>query len=123
MQLELEKGFGNTIRSFSRGLLTINNEDVECNVIVSADRIIKDWAPPSVSELSIADLEPVLALDPEVILLGTGETQAFPDGRLMTQIMRRGVGVEIMTTAAACRTYNVLMAEQRRVVAALLIDR
>jgi uncharacterized protein len=123
MQLELEKGFGNTIQSFSGGRLKINNEDMQCNVIVSADRIIKDWAPPPVSELSIADLEPVFALDPEVILLGTGEAQTFPRGRLMTQIMRRGVGVEIMTTSAACRTYNVLMAEQRRVVAALVLDR
>ena len=68
-------------------------------------------------------MQPALALEPEVILLGTGESQAFPPGRRMTDIMRRGIGLEIMTTGAACRTYNVLMAEQRRVVAALILDR
>ena len=123
MQLELEKGAGNTIQSFSRGELRINNELLRCNVIISVDRLILDWAPPPVRELRIADFEPVLSLKPEVILLGTGETQAFPDARLMTDVMRQGIGLEVMNTGAACRTYNVLMSEQRHVVAALLLDR
>ena len=123
MQLELEKGSGNLIASFSRRVLRINNEDITSNVIISATSIIEDWAPPPVDELRIADFKSILDLDPEVILLGTGDTQVFPRARLMTDIMRRGVGLEIMNTGAACRTYNVLMAERRRVVAALMLDR
>jgi uncharacterized protein len=62
----------------------------------------------------------VLALEPEVVLLGTGARQQFLHPSRLAPIYRAGVGVEIMTTAAACRTFNILVAEERRVVAALL---
>ena len=123
MQLELEKGTGNVIVSFSQRVVRINNEEIKSNVIISATNIIEDWIAPPVDKLRIADFESILDLGPEVILLGTGDTQVFPPAQLMTDIMRRGVGLEIMNTGAACRTYNVLMAEQRRVVAALMLDR
>lgn len=121
MQLDLETGAGNRIQSFTGSGLRINNEVLRNDVIVSAERLIPNWAPPPLAELSIADFEPILALDPEVVLLGTGATQNFPPARVMSDVMRLGVGLEVMSTQAACRTYNVLLFEQRRVVAALML--
>ncbi|HSC16586.1 MAG TPA: MTH938/NDUFAF3 family protein, partial [Gammaproteobacteria bacterium] len=68
---------------------------------------------------TIADLEPALALDPTIIVLGTGTEHLLPDVELMAAVAARSVGLEIMSTPAACRTFNVLLGEQRRVVAAL----
>ena len=79
------------------------------------------WTPRPIAELTLEDFAAALDLGPELILFGTGETHRFPSNHLTTAIMTRGVGFETMTTAAACRTYNVLAAEDRRVVAALLV--
>jgi uncharacterized protein len=89
-------------------------------VLVSPSRIIKDWGPTSPDELEEEHFETLLALEPEVVLLGTGASQKFLHPARLAPLYRRQVGVEIMTTDAACRTYNVLAAEERRVVAALL---
>jgi uncharacterized protein len=71
-------------------------------------------------ELDERRLEPVFALRPEVVLLGTGARQVFPSPELLMCFHRRGIGIEVMATAAACRTFNVLVSERRKVVAALL---
>jgi uncharacterized protein len=121
MQLDLEKGSGIFIRSFSAGKLRVNDQIIEQHVILTVDEIISDWSPASLESLSITDFELALERSPEVILFGTGLTQRFPSTQLITDIVRQGIGFEIMDTAAACRTFNVLAAEQRRVVAALLL--
>jgi uncharacterized protein len=72
-------------------------------------------------ELTAADLEPVLALQPEVLLLGSGVRQVFPPHELLARLYAARVGFEVMDTGAACRTYNVLVGEGREVAAALLI--
>jgi uncharacterized protein len=74
------------------------------------------------ADLSAADLEPVLALRPEVLLIGSGERQAFPAPELLAALYAARLGFEIMATGAACRTYNVLVAEGREVAAALMIE-
>ena len=121
MQLDLEKSGGIVIRSFSAGKLHVNDQIIEHHVMLTADEIISEWSPVSIEDLSIADFAPALERDPEVILFGTGSTQRFPDTGLITEIMRQGIGFETMDTAAACRTFNVLASEYRRVVAALLL--
>jgi len=121
MQLDLEKGSGLLIRSFSAGKLHVNDQVIDHDVMLTADEIISDWSPASPENLSIADFALALERSPEVILFGTGLTQRFPDLQLITEIIRQGIGFEVMDTAAACRTFNVLAAEQRRVVAALLV--
>jgi len=121
MQLDRESGYGNIIRSFSAGELHINDTVFTDHVIVLSDAIIENWSPPSIMELSIADFTDMINAAPEVILLGTGTSQTFPPGAVMTDIMRRGIGFEVMDTSAACRTFNVLTAERRNVVAALLV--
>jgi uncharacterized protein len=75
-----------------------------------------------VAELEAADLEPVVALAPEVLLIGTGVRQVFPAAAVFAALHARRIGFEVMDTGAACRTYNVLVAEDRRVAAALLIE-
>ncbi len=122
MKLHAEKGSGNYIQSVSADSVVINGTTFSGPVIVSADRIITGWLPRPIADLQIDDFLPVLDLDPEVILFGTGPNHHFAGNRLMTAIMSRGVGFEVMATAAACRTYNVLAAEDRRVVAALLLE-
>ena len=121
MKLDLDRTGGNLIRGFAGGRILIGADIIRAPVIVTIDRIIHDWSPSAVEKLGVVDFQPVLALEPDVILLGTGERQRFPSMTLITAILRLGVGLEIMDTAAACRTYNVLAAEYRRVAAALFI--
>lgn len=111
----------NLIRSFEPGSIRLRDTDVNTNLIISADVTICDWSPAPLAELSIADFAPVLELQPEIILFGSGVRQEFPDIRLLTEIMQQGVAFEVMQTHAACRTFNVLVAEKRAVVAALLV--
>jgi uncharacterized protein len=121
VQLDPDQGKGNVIRSFSGGEVHVADGTFREPLIVTADRIITDWSPPAFEALTPADFERVLALEPEVILLGTGAGQRFLPAAVTHAILTRGVGLEVMSTAAACRTFNVLASEYRRVVAALYI--
>lgn len=121
MKLDLDRNNGNLIRSFAGDQVLVGSTVFREPVIISMDSIIADWAPPPVESLSLADLRAALDLEPEVILLGTGPTQRRPPSAATAAILRLGVGIEVMNTAAACRTYNVLASEYRRVVAALFI--
>jgi uncharacterized protein len=111
----------NFIRAYTAGEIRIGERPVRGNCIVTADRIV-EWPATSIESLTLDDLEPVIALDPEIVILGSGETQRFPDPALLSAILSRGIGCEVMTTGAACRTYNVLVSEDRRVAAALLLE-
>ncbi len=101
-------------------VVIINGQPYTAPLIVSADSIVTGWTPGTIRDLGVEDFRAALDLQPEVILLGTGATHQFADNRLTTAIMSTGIGFEVMATPAACRTYNVLLAEDRRVVAALL---
>jgi uncharacterized protein len=92
-------------------------------VIVSAGSLIENWRPRDIAGLTAQDLEQALALDPEVLLIGSGTRQVFPAPQLLAVLHRSRVGFEVMNTGAACRTYNVMLAEGRAVVAALIADR
>lgn len=122
MQLIRETGDGvYRIRAFEPGQLTINDTVYDEGVIVSLDRLITPWRPADPGSLNGDDIAPALELEPEIILLGTGERQQFPGRDLMRPLIERGIGIEVMDTASACRTFNVLMAESRRIVAALMV--
>jgi uncharacterized protein len=121
MKLHAEKSSGNYIQSVTPQAVLINGISYGGPVLVSAERIIAGWTPRPVAELQLDDFQLALDLEPEVILFGTGTVHRFAGNRLMTTIMSRGIGFEVMATDAACRTYNVLAAEDRRVVAALLL--
>ena len=112
----------NLIRGYSASEIRIGEHSVRSSCIVTADRLITDWAPQSFAELRAAHLEPLLALAPEVVLLGTGTTQRFAPPEVRAALAERGVGVEAMHLGAACRTFNVLVQEGRRVAAALFLN-
>jgi uncharacterized protein len=122
MKLHAEKGSGNYIQSITGDSVLISGMRYSGHLIVSTDRIISGWMPRAIAALELDDFRAALDLGPELILFGTGTVHRFASNRLMTAVMSKGVGFEVMATAAACRTYNVLAAEDRRVVAALLLE-
>jgi len=111
----------NLIRSHTTGALVIGDQTYTSNLILSPSQIMPDWAVASTEFLTIEQLKDALAMKPGILLLGTGELQTFPDPELMAAVMGLGIGLEVMDTAAACRTYNILASENRPVVAALII--
>jgi len=111
----------NLIRGYGPGQLRVGERTHTSSVILTATTIIEDWRPASVQDLTAADLEPVLGLAAEVVLLGTGAHQQFPDSAILRILYEQRIGVEIMDTSAACRTYNVLVSEGRSVAAALIV--
>lgn len=112
----------NLVRACTAGQVLVREHDIRRSAILTADHIVFDWPPLAAEALTPADIEAVLALEPEVILLGTGSRQRFPDPAIARAVQSAGVGFEVMDTPAACRTYNVLVQEGRRVAAAILIE-
>ena len=121
MLLSKEDSSVNLISAWRAGAICVGQEWLESHVIISAQTIIQDWGVDSPESLQPSDLEPAVALEPEIVLVGTGSRLILPDTNLMQLLGERGIGVETMDTPAACRTYNVLAHEQRQVVAALFI--
>ena len=109
------------VRSYAPGEVRVGDTVLQRSCLISAERLVENWRPQTLDDLTAADLEPVFALQPEIVVLGTGARQRFPDPQLLAAIMTRGIGCEVMDTGAACRTYNVLVSEARRAVAALLL--
>jgi uncharacterized protein len=112
----------NLVRAYSRTELRIGEEHVRSSCIVSADRLITDWPPARLEALLPEHLEAIFGLKPEVVVLGTGERQRFPPASIRSVFAERGVGLEVMDLGAACRTYNVLVQEERQAVAALFLE-
>lgn len=121
MKLHADRPAGHYIRSFEPGRLRLADRELTASVVIAPDQLIEDWQPADPLAITLADLAPVLALQPELVIIGTGLSQRFISAAVTAQVMRRGIGIECMATEAACRTYNILMAEDRRVVAALLL--
>ena len=111
----------NVIRSYGSGELRVNAELYRSTVIISASSLHE--APDIRGMEDLVHLEPsrILALDPELVLLGTGQRQIFPAAAFRARFLSAGIGFEAMDTGAACRTFNVLVGEQRRVVALLML--
>lgn len=109
------------VRGYGPGQLRIGDRSYATSVIVTAQTLIEPWRPTNVAEVTAADLEPLLGLAPEVVLLGTGARQQFPDFTVLRLLQEQRIGVEVMDTSAACRTFNVLVAEGRPVAAALIV--
>ncbi len=123
MKMSLDGAEGTyRIQGYSDGEIRINDVRYRQSLLVTPDTLITEWGPESVATTGQGDFKAVHELDPEVVLLGTGVQQTFPSRELMLSVLETGVGLEVMDTASACRTYNVLMSEGRRVVAALIID-
>ena len=122
VKFTLEAGVANLIRGYSDTEVRVGNRSVRGSCIVTAETLITDWAPASFAELAPEHLEAILALGPEVVVLGTGPNQQFPPAQIRALLAQRGVGLEAMALGPACRTFNVLVQEERRVAAALFLS-
>jgi uncharacterized protein len=111
----------NLIRAYAPGEVRIGERLQHAPCIVAAAHLILDWPVTDVPALTPPDLVPVFDLQPDVVLLGTGAKQTFPSPEVRQAFAARNVGLEVMDLGAACRTYNILVQEERRVVAVLFL--
>jgi uncharacterized protein len=129
-------GGGYVIRAYEAGTVTVigpgesagdtaipRSEVLTASFVISPQRLLRDWPPQAYADLATEHFERLLELEPEVVLLGTGATFRYPTPALLASLTGGGIGVEIMDTGAACRTFNVLVAEGRQVVAAILLEK
>jgi len=113
------RGPHNTITAYGDDYVVVNSERHESSVIVTPERVVP-WPASSFEDLSDQSFEEVKKEKPEILLLGTGPKQRFPHPKLTATLAAAGIGVEVMDSKAACRTYNILVAEARKVALALL---
>lgn len=109
------------INAYQPGRLKINNHVYTRSIVLSPETMLTDWVPQNISDLSSKDLDPIILLKPNILLIGTGERLVFPPLSIYGHLFNQAIGVEIMDTSAACRTFNALSSENRRVVAALFV--
>jgi len=109
----------NTFSGYGDGYVLVNGQRFGTNLIVTPEQLLP-WNAAGFDALTEADFEALAGLNLEILLLGTGPKQRFPHPRLTRALAAKRIGVEAMDLQAACRTYNILMAEERRVAAALL---
>ena len=112
-------GTRNAVTGYGEGYVTVNGQRHESSVIVLPDQVMP-WDVAEFASATEADFDRLKTLDVEILLLGTGPRQRFPHPRLTAPLAAAGIGVEVMDLMAACRTFNILVAEERRVAAALL---
>ncbi|GMU68462.1 MAG: hypothetical protein AMXMBFR37_07950 [Steroidobacteraceae bacterium] len=121
MQLTLDtRSDIHLIRGHAGSEVRIADATWHAPLLVSARQLVGDWPARDVATLDDAQLEPLFALGPEVVILGVPAPVAWPPAAVRARFGARGVGLEVMEFGAACRTYNVLAQEDRRVVLALL---
>jgi len=110
------------IHSYTEDYLVINGMKYDCHCLIHRDGLIQPWSTDTPLSPECSDFDALLACKPEVILLGTGKNLHFPPVELRRYFLQKNIGLEVMDTGAACRTYNILLAEGRNVAAAILLD-
>jgi uncharacterized protein len=122
MQLNLERpDYTFFLRGADGRHALVNDRTLERSFVISPESLVEDWPVVDATAMQPDDLAPLLALQPELIVLGTGPVQRFPSAAVMHASLSRGIGFEVMDNAAAARTYSVLAGEGRRVVAGFLL--
>lgn len=122
MQLSHERAEGYLFfRNCTADTVTVVDRVLSRSFLLAPDRLVEDWPVTSPDQFDLAAAAAIAALQPEVVLLGTGPRQVFPPREAQVALLRQRIGVEVMDNAAACRTYNLLAGEGRRVVAALIL--
>jgi uncharacterized protein len=111
-----------TVTAYDEHGIEINAKSYRSSLLVMPEMAPVDWPVSSFDALSVDDFAQIDAIDPDVVILGTGPRQRFVHPRLIAALTARRIGVETMDNPAACRTYNILMAEGRRVALALILD-
>jgi len=113
----------NSITAYGPGYIAVNGRSLTRSFLLTPERMVENWGPDSTDALSEESMLAITALDCPIVLLGTGLRQRFPAPVLLRPLMERGIGVEVMDSFAACRTYSILIAEGRTVAAALIVER
>ncbi len=121
MKFHLQAPTSNVVTGSGPGWVRVGTTEYRHNLVLLPERIVESWAPDGFAALGEADFAGLLDHAPEMVLLGTGARQHFPHPRLLQALAAARVGVEVMDTRAACRTFNILVAEGRRVAAALIV--
>lgn len=121
---EADDSSGHLIDAYGPEGILIGGRRFTRGLILTPARLQEGWGPANAADLTVEHIEALLRIDPDVavqvVVLGTGARQIFPDAELYYAVVGRGVGFEVMDTGAACRTFNILVTEGRRVVAGLL---
>jgi uncharacterized protein len=123
MKLKLAQPDGrNAFTAYGEGYVSVNAIRHHDNLVVLPDRLIPEWTQASFETLALADFELLAALDTEIVILGTGDQLRFPRPELLQPLISAQKGLEVMDVQAACRTYNILVGEGRKVAAALIFS-
>lgn len=109
------------VRRVGAGTVTVVDRDFHKSILLTPQQVVEDWDVKSAAGLTLADVEKIAGLQPELVLLGTGERQVFPPAEVMAGFLRRGIGIEAMTNGSAARTYSLLAGEGRKVLAAFIL--
>ena len=123
MELQLENDpLGYRVCSYVDNTVTIGEMRYTTSLIVTPGKVVCDWPPQHPGGLTIDDFGAILTLEPELILVGTGNALRFPDSVILKGVIRVGIGIDFMDSRAACRTYNILAAEGRHVAVGIIIE-
>jgi len=123
VKFHLNTAAGNVFTGHGVGYVRIGETDYRENLLVTPEQLVEGWATGGFEALAESDFAALASLRPEVALFGSGAAMRFPHPRLTRALTEAGIGLEVMDTPAACRTYNILAAEGRRVAAAILVGR
>lgn len=122
MQLSLNRpGEYLFIRRVAAEAITVVDRELQHSFVLAPDRAIEAWPVTAVGAIDTAAIAPILELKPAVVILGSGPRIVFPSQAILAEFLRRGIGIEVMDNAAAARTFNVLVGEGRKVVAAFIL--
>jgi len=122
MDLSLDQADGYLlVRRVGAQSVTLIDRELTSSFLLAPDKALENWGVTDARQLDEGHVEPLLALQPELVILGTGQRQAFPAAAFMAGFLRRNVGIEVMDNAAAARTYNLLAGEGRRVIAGFIL--
>lgn len=122
IELDSENPASNKIISYSDDSFTLKNKVINSNIVISSDRLIENWSVTSYKILALQHMDEIIEWQPELILLGTGIEAGFQNYELLSYLATKNIGLEIMDTGAACRSYNLLIDEGRNVVACLFLN-
>lgn len=123
MKLQSDPHSGaNTITGYGDGYVEINKTPYAHAVVLSSDGAISEWPVQNFESLESKDFSQLIDLKPELIIIGTGKRQRFPKPELLKSLISAKIGFEVMDSQAACRTYNILVGEGRKVVLALIVE-
>jgi uncharacterized protein len=123
MKLHLAQNAGLlAFSSHGPGYVSVNGTRYEGSVLICGHEVFPDWAPQGFDGLDTSQFERLANLGVEIVLFGSGERQRFPRPELLKPLIAKGIGLEVMDTKAACRTYNILVAEGRRVACGVIIE-